>query len=354
MEDRYTSLSSDPEISARDPRNLTRIVPAIARSILEFAEDHGVPMERLIRGLGVSVEALTHEETRISHRQARSLILRVQKALKVPSLGLALGARESLVTWGLPGLAMLTCESFKEAVSYGLEHQEVSGALIQHMLVDDGDRCHVLATPFVFDLEIEPFLVEQAFSGAVSICRALVGPGFAPLQVDFAYPCPGNRRVYEQHFHCPVRFEADEHRITFAREWLDVQLTSRDRLTRALLRRQLNPLLQVPIGQDDLLASVVGRIRFGMHDPTSQKTLAEQVNVSERTLRRRLGALDASYRDLRDATRYERARDLLLHTTMNIAEVAQSVGYADARSFRRAYKRWSGQLPTDVRKGKQG
>lgn len=73
------------------------------------------------------------------------------------------------------------------------------------------------------------------------------------------------------------------------------------------------------------------------------------MNVSERTLRRRLVAQDASYRGLRDAARYERARDLLINTELSIAEVAQALGYADARSFRRAFKRWSGELPTALR-----
>ncbi|PTT79719.1 AraC family transcriptional regulator, partial [Pelomonas sp. HMWF004] len=39
------------------------------------------------------------------------------------------------------------------------------------------------------------------------------------------------------------------------------------------------------------------------------------------------------------------------HTTQTIAEVALALGYADARSFRRAFKRWTGQLPTALRTG---
>lgn len=349
MSMRSRGRASDAAGAPVDPRHQATIVPAVARGILELAQDRGVSPDRLCRGLGFSQETLTHEDTRLSHRQARSLIVRAQKALHDPMLGLALGQRESPVSWGLAGLAMFTCSTLGEAVGYGLEHQEVSGAMVQHMFIEDGLRCHVLAVPLIFDLEIEPFLVEQAFSGAVSVVRAMVGRDFCPVQVDFAHACTGSHRAYESFFRCPVRFEADEHRITLERKWLDVQLTGYDRITREMVRRQLNPLLRVPIGQDDLLASVASRIRHGLQDHTSQKALAEQVHVSERTLRRRLDALDTSYRDLRDATRYERARDLLINTTMSIAEVARNVGYSDARSFRRAFKRWSGLLPTDIR-----
>lgn len=60
-------------------------------------------------------------------------------------------------------------------------------------------------------------------------------------------------------------------------------------------------------------------------------------HCSARTLRRRLGAQQVGYRALRDAARYERAQDLLRNSQMIVAEVAQAVGYADARAFRRAF-----------------
>ncbi|MCU7370547.1 AraC family transcriptional regulator [Paucibacter sp. O1-1] len=334
-----------------DPRSQATLVPAVARVLLGLVEDRGMSSERLCRGLGFNPHTLAQDDVLISHQQTRALILRAQRELGEPALGLAVGARETPISWGLAGLAMLSCETLGEAVSYGLERQTGTGSMIHHQLTEDGERFHISATPHVFDLEIETFLVEEAFSSAVAVTRAMVGASFRPLQVDFAYACPANPRLYERFFRCPVRFDADEHRLTVDIKWLEARLPGYDRLTSDLVRKQLNQLLKVPIGQDDLLASVVNRIRYGLQDRPSQRALAAQVNVSERTLRRRLVAQEASYSGLRDETRYERARDLLINTPMSIAEVAQALGYADARSFRRAFKRWSGVLPTALRGG---
>lgn len=347
-----------PELrTVRDPlddRHVANLVPGVARVLLGLAEDRGLSPERLCRGLGLSPHDLAMPDVLISHQQTRALILRAQRMLDEPALGLAVGARETPVSWGLAGLAMLTCETLGEAVHYGLERQTHSGSLLQHHVIADGAKLHLAATPRIFDLEIEAFLVEEAFAGSVSVVRAMVGSGFRPLQVDLAYPSDGHHRLYERFFRCPVRFQADEHRLTIEAKWMQARLPGHDRITSGLVRQQLNRLLQVPIGRDDLLESVANRMRYDMHEPPSQQQMASQVNVSERTLRRRLAERETSFRTLRDDTRLARARDLLANTTMTIADVAQALGYADARSFRRAFKRWTGVLPTAVRASDQG
>ncbi len=332
-----------------DRRHQANLVPSVARALLALAEDRGLPAERLCRGLGLSAHGLTQPDTLVSHQQTRALILRAQRMLDEPSLGLAVGARETPISWGLAGLAMLTCETLGEAVHYGLERQTEAGTMLEHRLVFDGPRAHLMVTPQVFDLETEAFLVEETFAGAVAVVRAMVGPSFRPVQVDLAYVDEGHRRLHERFFRCPVRFQADEHRLTIETRWLKARLPGYDRITSDLVRQQLNQLLTIPIGQDDLLESVASRLRHGLHETPRQGEMAGQINVSDRTLRRRLAQRETSFRELRDNTRLARARDLLANTDLTIAEVAQAVGYADARSFRRAFKRWTGELPTAAR-----
>lgn len=333
-----------------EPGRQANLVPSVARALLALAEDRGLSAERLCRGLGLSVQALTQAEALVSHQQTRALILRAQRMLAEPALGLAVGMRQTPISWGLAGLAMLTCETLGEAVHYGLERQTEAGSVLDHHFVIDDPRAHLMVTPRVFDLEIEAFLVEETFAGAVAVVRAMVGPGFQPLQVDLAFPSGGHRRLYERFFRCPVRFQADEHRLTIDTRWLQARLPGYDRITSDLVRQQLNQLLQIPIGQDDLLESVASRLRHGLHEAPRQGEMAGHINLSERTLRRRLAQRDTSFRELRDTTRCARALDLLANTGMTISEVAQALGYADARSFRRAFKRWTGALPTAARR----
>ena len=114
-------LSTEPASSAPQ-QHMARVVPSMARSLLALAIERGVSPEQLCRGLGFSFQSLHDGSTRMSHQQVRGLILRSLRVFNDPAVALALGARQTPVSWGLPGLVMQTCETFGEAVLLGMSH----------------------------------------------------------------------------------------------------------------------------------------------------------------------------------------------------------------------------------------
>jgi len=64
-----------------------------------------------------------------------------------------------------------------------------------------------------------------------------------------------------------------------------------------------------------------------------------------RTLNRRLLAEGRTFKQVQDEVRYAMSRQLLGNTSMKLAEVAASLGYADASAFIRAFSRWAGTTP---------
>lgn len=332
-----------------ESRNVANIVPSVARALLGLVDERDASPERMCRGLGFTYQDLRDQHLLLSHMQIRELILRCQRLLIEPALGLAVGARQTPVSWGVAGLAMLTCETFGDAMSYGVAHQGEAGAMLDHLVSEHGNEIHVEVMPRQFDLQIESFLVDEALASALAVSRCLVGPAFKPLRVDLAQPRPDHEEAYRRLYRCPVRFDAGCNRLTFESHWLGARLPGYDRITCGLVQSQLNTLLAVPVGRHDLVESVANRMRFSIEARPSQRDLAQMVNVSDRTLRRRLGKQETTYRQLRDGTRYERARDLLANSDMTVAEVAELVGYSDARAFRRAFKRCAGVLPAEFR-----
>jgi AraC-like DNA-binding protein len=79
--------------------------------------------------------------------------------------------------------------------------------------------------------------------------------------------------------------------------------------------------------------------------------VADSLNLSERTLRRKLAQEGLTYRTLLDDGRKARALELMMIGRQSIAEVTTETGFSDTRSFSRAFKRWTGLAPSKVLKG---
>jgi AraC-like DNA-binding protein len=76
--------------------------------------------------------------------------------------------------------------------------------------------------------------------------------------------------------------------------------------------------------------------------------IARERGVDARTLRRQLLAEGTSFRELADEVHEMLATELLTMGALTVEEVAHRLGYAEASSFSRAYKRWTGNSPGAV------
>ncbi|NMZ70543.1 AraC-type DNA-binding protein [Pseudomonas peli] len=84
------------------------------------------------------------------------------------------------------------------------------------------------------------------------------------------------------------------------------------------------------------------------NDPLSYRhmiNVAKLLNVSTRTLLRRLEADGTNFKKVRDQALYQRAIDELMLENMSATEVASSLAFSDPAHFTRAFTRWSGLTP---------
>ena len=74
-------------------------------------------------------------------------------------------------------------------------------------------------------------------------------------------------------------------------------------------------------------------------------TVAAELKLSERSLRRRLTDEQTSFRDLLQEARKERAQTILSKPGISLAVAAEQLGYSDTAAFSRAFKEWTGVSP---------
>jgi len=80
------------------------------------------------------------------------------------------------------------------------------------------------------------------------------------------------------------------------------------------------------------------------------ETVARTLAMSTRTMQRHLAAAGLSFQEILDNVRRATALRLLREPAATIHEVAFVLGYGDVPSFYRAFRRWTGQTPAEIRK----
>jgi AraC-like DNA-binding protein len=83
---------------------------------------------------------------------------------------------------------------------------------------------------------------------------------------------------------------------------------------------------------------------------TPIEQVARSLNMSARTLQRRLAENGHGFGEIRDQIRFQLAAQALKPKVLNIEEISEKLGYSDRHSFTRAFKRWSGLTPSAYRK----
>ena len=89
--------------------------------------------------------------------------------------------------------------------------------------------------------------------------------------------------------------------------------------------------------------------RIGHADLSIDK-IADDINLSKRTLQRRLQQQEANFAQLRDSLRFHYAIKYLIDEHMSVDTVSKSLDFSDRTSFTNAFKRWTGLSPSVFRK----
>ena len=332
-----------------DRYTLANIPVYLLRCLAATAADVGIDANRLCMGLGFSVEDLANPACRVSFKQGSTMIRRAVKAAPGRGLGLIIGERETIASIGLVGYAMMTSRTLGEAVTLGMSQQKFTGSMLEFDLVADDSTVQITASNRFPEPDIQTFLIEEAFASFLQVARGLVGNNFKPARVDMAYPAPSYAAEYDRVFGCPVRFGQRVSAFVAERSWIERRLLTYDPLS----HRQALEFLEIGISRErekvDLFESVERVLRRTMPQIPTLAHIAGTLCLSERTLRRRLADNGVSYQALLDSVRKNRAIELLANPKLSIEEVAAEVGFSDAHNFRRAFKRWTGSAPSDMR-----
>ncbi|MDB6146260.1 MAG: AraC family transcriptional regulator [Pseudomonas sp.] len=317
--------------------------------VLSTFSAEGLSSEALLAGSGISAADLVRADIRITTTQemqvcANAVALRGE-------IGLELGRRMHVSSYGVLGYALLTSATFGDALRLALAYPALLGTLFELQLREDGDRVWFSASDYRDNPALAVFNAELCLASLKVICDDLLGKSLPVLGARFAHDDPDYPASYRESFPCPIRFDSrgDDHAFAFDKSWLDQPLPLADRITHRDMHERCRRLNIEFTGRQAWLGRIRQLLLAQLGCAPGLGGLAQQMKCSERTLRRHLQALGSSYQELLDELRFDRAKQLLHEDRLPIHRIAEELGFSETASFRHAFVRWSGVAPSHFR-----
>jgi AraC-like DNA-binding protein len=189
---------------------------------------------------------------------------------------------------------------------------------------------------------------DGAVAAIFNILRELCGPDWKPTEAWFAHREPEDVEPYRRFFGVRLRFDAEQNALVFSSSWLKRALPEIHPDVRRLMQKQIDALEAQH--HEDFPEQVRAVLRTAVATGNaSAESLARLFSIHPRTLHRRLNADGTGYQELVDEIRFEVARQMLNDSNLEVSEIALMLHYADARSFIRAFRRWSDATPAHWR-----
>ncbi|MGW0246508.1 AraC family transcriptional regulator [Nocardia goodfellowii] len=318
--------------------------------LIGLAEERGMTAAECLEGTSLAVQAVIDSDAEISARQeiqvVRNLLARFGDE---PGLAVEAGGRYQVSLYGPWGLALLSSRTLREVIDVALRHLDLVSAFGRLTFLErDGEGRFLLEGNGIPE-DVRAFLAERALAGIQTIGKELFSVAVPIHRVAFRHAAPADTARHRAIFGVEPSFEAPANVVAFDAAQLDAPLPQPNARARETCERLCRDLLARRRARTGVAGSVRDMLVRNPGEIPDQATVAAGLFLSARTLSRRLSEEGTSFRALLDEVRQMLSEELLAHTDMTTEQVAARLGYAEAASFIRAFRRWQGCPPQEFR-----
>ncbi|MDC8831876.1 AraC family transcriptional regulator [Alteromonas gilva] len=172
-----------------------------------------------------------------------------------------------------------------------------------------------------------------------------------PLMVcHFDYPSPSHITEYSYLFPGPHTFDSDKLGFAFPAKYLQRAVQQNDASLKLFMKRCPQEIFQ-RYEADYSLATELQRLLWKnlKGGVPSIDAAAAMMNMTKRTMMRKLKSEGTSYQQLKDQVRLDKAVTLLTKYNLPINQISESVGFSEPAVFTRAFFNWTGESPSHYR-----
>ena len=246
------------------------------------------------------------------------------------------------------GLAVMSASTLSTAFNVALKYYRALAPAWDLTLEVSGEQALFTAKEALALSPFRVFATEALLTATEAMGRYLLGRDLPVNRLDLNYSRPAHADRYTIKPEL-TRFDQDVTAVVFDAAVLEERLQGADPVTLRLAERHCQATMTNVDPNEGLLGRARRMIVASPDGYPDFDDLAKTLHTSPRSLRRSLQKMGTSYQELLDGARHAHAVHCAETTDMTVEQISEQVGFRDVRSFRRAFKRWTGITLNDYR-----
>jgi len=333
-----------------------RFAPSKLVALLDVTSEAGIDANAVLAGTELDAAAVANPFTLTSSLQFLIAARNAVRLCERPDLGVRVGCRLHASSYGMYGYALLCSEALAQTFDTAVKYHQLANGMLDIRWFEHDD-----AASWVFPNRDEVrmpdigeplyrFLIDLQFAVHVTVIKDVMGAWCVPARAMFTQAQPPHAALLSDVLECPLAFEQPQNLLSYPAAWLSRAPQLANPITAAQVSTQCARLVEQFRWQAGVTRRVYQELTRTPGRFPDIEEIAQSLCMTSRTLRRKLEAEGASYSELLTGVRKALAVDYLGTTALSIEDIALTLGFSDAVSFRHAFKRWTGKTPNDVRR----
>lgn len=318
------------------------------RHLVDKFVAEGVELNALLQGSKLSHQEIMQSDGQITFEQQLQVYKNAAKLQPSPAFGLQLGHSLRRLDHGVLGYAVYCSADLRQAIRVTVEFQRIAGSMLRMEMFEQGDKLCITFSPVDGLGDAEIIASDEVLAVMGSTLLQLSLPTTLPKEIQLKHTVT-DLAPYEQMFGCNIVPNAGITTLVINESDARRKLAMADTEVASVCAAKCRDLLRRYGAPADIVDEVrrilVTQPRAGL----SLDRVAEMLHMSGRSLRRKLQASDTNFRQVRDEVLCGIALDYLQTSELPLDEIADLLGYNEVVNFYRAFRRWTGKSPGEVR-----
>ena len=335
-----------------------RVAMAYVQAAVAAAQAGGLTAAEIVANLGWPTDALAPTRDSLTVAEYIALLDAGARLADDAVFGLHVGLQARLSTYPFYGLVVCACTTLREAFAQtrryeGLAHDLGRSRLEEHA----GIATYYWDSPWLAACTPTEarHLCDSVLAGILTFVSWLAHERMPVLEIGLpcAAPEPAVRAAHAQVFATTVVYGVPAAYGRFDAALLDRPVPNADPSMLKVLRRHADELLAARLRETAEPRIVVDVRREVAAQLANERARLDDValalNLSPRTLQRKLADAGTNFQAVHDTARQALAEELLRDSRLNLTDVAYMLGYREQSSFNRACRDWFGNTPARTR-----